>query len=54
MARKKREKVEISGDEEQIVSFKLGKETFAVNVSQVREIGKVEDITRIPKIPDFI
>jgi purine-binding chemotaxis protein CheW len=54
MARRKREKVEISGDEEQIVSFKLGKETFAVNVSQVREIGKVEDITRIPKMPDYI
>ena len=52
--RKKREKVEISGDEEQIVSFRLGKETFAVNVSQVREIGMVQDITKIPKMPDFI
>lgn len=54
MARRKREKVEISGDEEQIVSFLLGKETFAVKVSQVREIGKVQDITKIPKMPDYI
>jgi purine-binding chemotaxis protein CheW len=52
--RKRREKVEISGDEEQLVSFKLGKGTFAVKVSQVREIGKVQDITRIPKMPDYV
>jgi purine-binding chemotaxis protein CheW len=54
MARRKREKVELTGDEEQIVSFKLGKETFGVRVSQVREIGKVQNITRIPKMPDYI
>ena len=54
MARKRREKVEISGDEEQLVSFKLGKGTFAVKVSQVREIGKVQDITHIPKMPEYV
>ncbi len=54
MARRRREKVELTGDEEQIVSFKLGKEIFGVRVSQVREIGKVQNITRIPKMPDFI
>ncbi len=54
MARRKREKVELTGDEEQIVSFRLGKETFAVSVSQVREIGKVQDITRVPKMPAYV
>ncbi|OPY31798.1 MAG: purine-binding chemotaxis protein [Methanomassiliicoccales archaeon PtaU1.Bin124] len=54
MARKRREKVEISGDEEQLVSFKLGKGTFAVKVANVREIVKVQDITRIPKMPDYV
>jgi purine-binding chemotaxis protein CheW len=54
MVRKKKEKVELTGDEEQIVSFKLGKETFGIKVSQVREIGKVQDITKIPKMPSFI
>jgi purine-binding chemotaxis protein CheW len=49
-----REGSEAVGDELQLVSFKLGKETFAVNVSQVREIGKVERITHVPKMPDFI
>jgi len=53
MARK-RAKVEISGDVEQIVSFRLGQETFATVVSQVREIRKVEDITRVPKMPAYI
>lgn len=52
--RKRREKVELTGDEEQIVSFRLGKETFAVKVGQVREIGKVQDITHIPKMPDYV
>lgn len=54
MPRRKREKVELTGDEEQIVSFKLGKETFGIRVSQVREIGKVQNITRVPKMPEFI
>ena len=53
MARK-RGKVELSGDVEQIVSFRLGRETFAIVVSQVREIRKVEDITRVPKLPPHI
>jgi purine-binding chemotaxis protein CheW len=54
MVRKKREKVELTGDEEQIVSFKLGKGTFGVKVSQVREIGKVENITKVPEMPNYI
>lgn len=48
------EKEELTAKEIQIVSFKLGLETFAVNVEQVREIGKVDQITHIPKMPDFI
>jgi purine-binding chemotaxis protein CheW len=36
------------------VSFRLGRETFAIVVSQVREIRKVEDITRVPKLPPYI
>lgn len=54
MVRRNKEKVDLTGDEEQLVSFRLGKETFGVNVSQVREIGKVQDITKIPKMPDYI
>ena len=46
--------VELKGDEIQLVSFILGDETFAIDVAQVREIVKLEKITRIPKMPDFI
>ena len=52
--RKNRQKIELTGDEEQLVSFLLGKETFGVKVTQVREIGKVQDITKVPRMPDFI
>lgn len=46
--------VELRGDEIQIVSFKLGEESYAIEVSQVREIVKLEKITKVPKMPDFI
>jgi purine-binding chemotaxis protein CheW len=52
--RKHREKLELTGNEEQIVSFRLGKETFAIRVSQVREIGKVQDITHVSKMPAHV
>lgn len=52
--RRKREVTDDSESEIQLVTFKLGKETFAVNVEQVREIGKVEQITSVPKMPSFI
>jgi purine-binding chemotaxis protein CheW len=52
--RRNREEIEASDNEIQLVSFKLGRETFAVNVDQVREIGKVERITKVPKMPGFI
>ena len=52
--KKNRENIDSSDTEVQLVSFKLGKETFAVNIEQVREIGKVERITHVPKMPDFI
>ncbi len=51
---RRHEKFELTGEEEQLVSFKLGKETFGIKVSQVREIGKVEDITKVPNMPEFI
>jgi purine-binding chemotaxis protein CheW len=46
--------VEDSGSERQLVSFRLGSETYAVDVNQVRSIGKVDEITHIPKMPIFV
>jgi purine-binding chemotaxis protein CheW len=49
-----RDDLEGTDSEIQLVTFKLGKEMFAVNVEKVREIGKVERITSVPKMPTFI
>jgi purine-binding chemotaxis protein CheW len=54
LKKKKRELTDDKEDEIQLVSFKLGDEIFAVRVDQVREIGRVDQITKVPKMPDFI
>lgn len=46
-------KQEIS-DEVQLVVFRLGKEEYGVDITQVREIIKMKEITRIPNAPEFV
>jgi purine-binding chemotaxis protein CheW len=38
----------------QYITFKLGDELFAINVSQVREVLEVSQITRVPSAPDYM
>lgn len=38
----------------QYITFKLGDETFAVGVQQVREVLDLTDFTRIPTAPNFM
>jgi len=38
----------------QYLSFKLGQEMFAIDVSQVREILDVTTITKVPRSPSFM
>jgi purine-binding chemotaxis protein CheW len=38
----------------QYMTFKLGNELFAVNVSQVREVLEVPVITKVPSAPDYM
>lgn len=40
--------------QQQILTFKLGEESFAVRVEQVREILDPPDITRVPQMPDYM
>ena len=40
--------------EYQLVVFKIGNEEFGVEISQVREIVRLLDITYMPKAPEFI
>ena len=39
---------------QQYLTFKLGEEMFALDVSQVREILDVTTITKVPRAPEFM
>ena len=41
-------------NEVQLVVFTLGEEEFGVDISQVREIIKTVEITKMPNTPDFV
>ncbi len=38
----------------QYLTFKIGEEVFALEVSQVREVLDMSHITRVPRAPDFM
>jgi purine-binding chemotaxis protein CheW len=38
----------------ELVSFKVGKEEFGVDILKVQEINRMTQITRVPNSPDFI
>ncbi|HWR08203.1 chemotaxis protein CheW [Sporomusa sp.] len=46
--------VTFSGNEVQLVVFKLGREEYGVSILQVQEIKRMTDITRVPHSPDYI
>ena len=41
-------------EERQIVVFNIGKEEFGVNINEVREIIRMEQITKIPNTSSYI
>ena len=41
-------------DASQFITFRLGDELFAINVSQVREVLDLSLITRVPTAPDYM
>jgi purine-binding chemotaxis protein CheW len=43
-----------TGEVIQLVNFRIGEEEFGADVSLVREITRVADISRIPEAPSFI
>ena len=40
--------------EQQLVVFGIGKEEFGIDISRVREIVRLQNITAIPQSPDFV
>lgn len=39
---------------DQYITFKLGDESFAINVAQVREVLELPQITKVPTAPDYM
>lgn len=54
MAEEEQKEKKTNTDERQVVIFKIGKEEFGVNISEVREIIRVEQITKTPNTPEYI
>ncbi|MCD6459702.1 chemotaxis protein CheW [bacterium] len=48
------EQAETTTKELQLVTFRLGKEEYGVNIEQVREIIRIVDIIHVPKAPEFV
>ncbi|MBI2267055.1 MAG: chemotaxis protein CheW [Armatimonadetes bacterium] len=40
--------------EEQIVVFQMGKELYALKIEYVNEIIRMQEITEIPRVPEFV
>ncbi len=40
--------------QEQLVSFRLGVEEYGVSIMKVQEIIRMQEITHVPQMPDFI
>jgi len=49
-----RQKTEALLDEVQIVSFKVGKEEFGLEIDKVKEIIRFPEIVKVPNVPDYI
>ncbi|MBF0226987.1 MAG: chemotaxis protein CheW [Desulfobacterales bacterium] len=41
-------------EEKQLVTFKLGDEEYGFQITQVQEINRLSDVTRVPKAPEFV
>jgi len=41
-------------EEEQLVSFQVGSEEYALDIVAVREILRVSEITEVPNVPDYV
>ncbi|MCH7786388.1 MAG: chemotaxis protein CheW [Chloroflexi bacterium] len=46
--------VDAAQEEKQLVVFDLDSESYGVDIGAVREIIRMQDITRVPRAPDFV
>ena len=50
----RKEQQQFSGEKIQVVSFRLGKEEYGVDIAQVQEIIRMVEITHVPRAPHFM
>lgn len=43
-----------TGELLQLVSFRIGAEEFGVDILNVQEINRMTEITRVPKVPEYV
>ncbi|HSV32346.1 MAG TPA: chemotaxis protein CheW [Atribacteraceae bacterium] len=44
----------VSTNEQQLVAFQLGEETYGIDIARVQEIIRLQQITEVPGAPDFV
>ncbi len=44
----------VQQDEQQLVVFDLSSEAYGVDIGAVREIIRLQDITKVPRTPEFV
>ncbi len=50
----KREENLLKDEEIQLVTFRLGQEEFGLQIEEVQEINRLENITSVPRVPEFV
>jgi len=48
------ESTALEAEEKQLVIFDLAAETYGVDIGSVREIIRVQEVTKVPRTPDFV
>ena len=48
------ESTAVEVDERQLVIFDLASETYGVDIDSVREIIRIQEITKVPRTPEFV
>lgn len=54
MADTREQTQQLSGEVVQVVSFRLGGEEYGVDISQVQEIIRMVEVTKVPRAPHFM
>lgn len=49
-----RDRHEIDGELNQLISFEVGDEEYGLDILRVKEVIRIREITRLPKAPSFV